>query len=68
MLILTRKPGEKIVLPELNVEIIVARVLPNGAVRVGVRAPKSCKILREEIVEVKPCSTTTQCSGSPCCG
>jgi carbon storage regulator CsrA len=53
MLIITRKVGEKILLPELGIEVVVARVLPNGSVRVGIRAPQSCTILREELVEAK---------------
>lgn len=53
MLVITRKVNEKILIPELGVEIVVARILPNGSVRVGIRAPKSAKILREELAEIK---------------
>lgn len=53
MLVITRKTGEKIVLPDLGIEIMVARVLPTGAVRVGIRAPSGVKILREELMEGK---------------
>ena len=53
MLVVTRKAGEKIVIPEAGIEILVARILPNGAVRVGVTAPAHCKILREELVETQ---------------
>lgn len=51
MLVITRKTNEKILLPDLGIEIIVARVLPNGSVRVGIKAPSGVKILREELME-----------------
>lgn len=53
MLVITRKVGEKVFIPELGVEIVVARVLPTGAVRIGIRAPASAKIIREELMEAK---------------
>lgn len=53
MLVITRKTGEKILLPDLGIEIMVARILPTGAVRVGIRAPSGVKILREELMEVR---------------
>ena len=53
MLVITRKAGEKILLPDLGIEIMVARILPTGAVRVGIRAPSGVKILREELMEGK---------------
>lgn len=53
MLVVTRKEGEKVVLPELNVEIVVAAVLPNGRVRLGIKAPEQIRVLREELLAEK---------------
>jgi carbon storage regulator CsrA len=50
MLTLTRKAGERILIPEVGVEIVIRRVLPNKAVRVGVVAPQKLTILREELL------------------
>jgi carbon storage regulator len=47
MLILTRRPGEKIMIGE-GVEVTVMAVKGNQ-VRVGVSAPKSTTVHREEI-------------------
>lgn len=48
MLILTRRPGEKIVIAdrEITIEILQAR---NGQVRIGIDAPKGVRVDREEI-------------------
>jgi carbon storage regulator CsrA len=54
MLVVTRKEGEKVVLPELNVEIVIAAVLPNGRVRLGIKAPEQIRVLREELLAEKP--------------
>lgn len=51
MLVITRKTNEKILLPDLGIEIVVARILPNGSVRVGIKAPPGVRILREELME-----------------
>jgi len=51
MLIVTRKAGEKVVIPQLGIEILVAKVLPNGQVRLGVEAPKEVTVLREELTK-----------------
>lgn len=51
MLIVTRKAGEKVVIPQLGIEILVAKVLPNGQVRLGVAAPKEVTVLREELTK-----------------
>lgn len=53
MLVVTRKEGEKVVLPELNVEIVIAAVLPNGRVRLGIKAPEQIRVLREELLAEK---------------
>lgn len=50
MLVVTRKEGEKVLIPEAGIEIVVARVTETGAVRIGIKAPDGVKILREELV------------------
>jgi carbon storage regulator len=49
MLVLTRRTGEAIVLPELGVTVRVLEIT-RGRVRVGVEAPPSVTVLREELV------------------
>jgi carbon storage regulator CsrA len=53
MLVLTRKKGQRIVIPELGVTIVVAGHL-GDKIRIGVEAPKSARILREECLEKAP--------------
>lgn len=50
MLVVTRKAGEKVILPEVNIEIVVAAVLPNGRVRLGIKAPQKVRVFREELL------------------
>lgn len=47
MLVLTRKEGQRILIGD-DIEITVVRISPS-AVRIGVEAPKSCKIVRQEV-------------------
>jgi len=49
MLILTRKPGQSIMLGG-DIEIIVSAV-DGDQVKIGIQAPKDLKILRKEMVE-----------------
>lgn len=49
MLVLTRREGETFKLGE-DIEIEILDIKP-GVVRVGIRAPKSVRILRSELVE-----------------
>lgn len=49
MLVLSRKPGEKIKIGD-NIEVTVVRIGPN-TVRLGIEAPKSINIARSELVE-----------------
>ncbi len=49
MLILTRRVGETLVIAD-NIEITVLGV-KGGQVRIGVKAPRSVTVHREEIVE-----------------
>jgi carbon storage regulator len=48
MLVLSRKVGEEIVIPELGIRIEVLRTNRNQ-VRIGIDAPDSIKILRGEL-------------------
>lgn len=48
MLVLSRRPGQKIVFPTLGVAVEVLRAAGN-TVRVGIRAPRSVPVLREEL-------------------
>ena len=50
MLVLTRKVGERIVIPGLEVEVFVLKIVGNR-VSVGVDAPAESQILRGEIVD-----------------
>jgi len=47
MLVLSRKPGEKILIGD-KISITVVRIAP-GIVRIGVEAPGDLPILREEL-------------------
>ena len=53
MLVVTRRQGEKIVLPEIGVEIVVTKILENKSVRIGVSAPKELRILRKELIAAR---------------
>lgn len=50
MLVLARRLGEKIVLPELNISIQVVAATP-GVVRIGIEAPQEVAVLREELLD-----------------
>ena len=50
MLVLTRRPHEKIVLPGLHVTLEVVAV-KGGVVRIGIEAPPDVRVLREELVD-----------------
>jgi len=47
MLVLSRKPGEKILIGD-HVSITIVRIGPN-TVRIGIEAPKNMNIVREEL-------------------
>lgn len=49
MLVLSRRPGEKIVFPSLGIAVEVLRVAGN-TVRIGIRAPRSVSALRDELL------------------
>lgn len=48
MLILTRKPGESIILGD-NIEIKVLEV-SDSRVKLGIEAPRDIKVLRKEVI------------------
>jgi len=47
MLVLSRKPGERVLIGD-NVTVTVVRIGPN-TVRLGIEAPRQVNILREEL-------------------
>jgi carbon storage regulator len=49
MLVLSRKPGEKILIGD-NVSVTIVRIGPN-TVRIGIEAPRNMNIVREELCE-----------------
>ena len=49
MLVLSRKPGEKILIGD-NVTVTIVRIGPN-TVRIGIEAPRNMNIVREELCE-----------------
>ena len=50
MLVVTRKPGEEIVVPEVGLTFTILEVRP-GKVRVGITAPGNLTIHRREVWE-----------------
>lgn len=57
MLVLTRRPKEKIVIgQDIELEVVEIR---HGTVRIGIKAPKEVSIVRKELQKPKedePCS------------
>jgi carbon storage regulator CsrA len=51
MLILARKPGQAIVLPDRGITIRVLAYASCGQVRIGIEADQSVRILREEVAD-----------------
>ena len=52
MLVLSRKPGERIIIGD-DIVITVVRIGPNN-VRVGIEAPREMNIVREELRKREP--------------
>jgi len=52
MLVLTRKIGEKIMIGE-DIEVVLIGILSKGRVRIGVTAPHSIEVDREEVRKSK---------------
>src|SRR5437763_8670812 len=53
MLVISRRPEERILLPTLGVEVQILRV-QNHVVRVGIQAPPEVQILRAELADKYP--------------
>jgi carbon storage regulator len=49
VLVLTRKSGEAIALPDLNVVVRVLSVV-GKTIRIGIEAPRDVTVLREELL------------------
>lgn len=49
MLVLSRKPGERIMIGD-DVTVTIVRIGPNN-VRIGIEAPRTMNIVREELQE-----------------
>jgi carbon storage regulator len=50
MLIVTRRPGEKIQIGE-DIRVDILEVKSGGSVRIGVEAPRHVKVLRSELID-----------------
>jgi len=55
MLVLSRKPGERVLIGE-NVSVTIVRIGPNS-VRLGIDAPRELNIVREELCIEVPVET-----------
>lgn len=49
MLCLTRKVGQRILIPDQGIAFTVLAVKPGGAVRIGIEAGNGYRIVREEV-------------------
>jgi len=64
MLVLSRKPGEKILIGD-SVTVTVVRIGPN-TVRIGIDAPRDMNMVREELETVETDSSeTTETNDTP---
>jgi len=63
MLVLSRKPGEKILIGD-KISITVVRIAP-GIVRIGVEAPDELPILREELTTAAKLTAPTDVNAAP---
>ncbi len=62
MLVLSRKVGEKIVIPDLAAEITIVAV-KGSAVRLGILAPAEVSVRREEVAR-RDAAEATDAAGS----
>ena len=61
MLVLSRKPGERILIGD-NVTVTIVRIGPNN-VRIGIDAPREMNIVREELCSDVPSVVDASVSG-----
>ena len=61
MLVLSRKPGERIMIGD-DVTVTIVRIGPNN-VRIGIEAPRTMNIVREEL-QTNATSGTTEVGGA----
>ena len=61
MLVLSRKPGERIHIGD-DIVITIVRIGPNN-VRVGIEAPKDLNIVREELCGREPVAAAGNAAG-----
>ena len=54
MLVLTRKPGESIEFPELEITVHFLQVLGMNSMKIGVEAPRDINIIRSEVKPLLP--------------
>lgn len=60
MLVISRRRGESVQIGP-DIEVMVTRVMPNGQVRLAIKAPPDVKIARDELLvrtEAPPCKST----------
>jgi carbon storage regulator CsrA len=50
MLVLSRKPGQKVVIPSIDAVIEVLEIKGN-TVRLGIKAPRHVSVVREELLQ-----------------
>ena len=62
MLVLSRKPGQRILIGD-NVTVTVVRIGPN-TVRLGIDAPREMNIVREELCGDRPVVNAAHDAGS----
>lgn len=51
MLVLSRKIGEEVFIPEVGMTIKVIAIRKNGTVRLGLEAPKHLSLVRKEVAD-----------------
>lgn len=59
MLILSRKAGESLFMPDLGIEVRVLEIRPY-AVRLGIQAPKSVAVLRDDAKDTRGITVHTE--------
>lgn len=61
MLVLSRKPGQKILIGD-NIVLTIVRIGPN-TVRIGIDAPKEMAIVRQELTLTIPAGGSVEVAG-----